>query len=181
MVSLRGTSHESSLTVTTDANGTYEFAHLVPGSYRVNVSPQSGFMLTSLDRGGNDGVDSDFDVFGSSPSIALPAGSSTTNVDAGMVPDSGGVSTIVGRIWYDADADGIQDAGEPGIGGIYLNLCAPNYGCATSSYTDAAGNYRFTGQRPGDYYLTNYTTLTGYALSPRDRGPTTPSTATSTP
>ncbi len=53
-------------------------------------------------------------------------------------------------VWDDLDGDGIQDAGEPGIAGVTVNLCATNAStidCTTQSLftpTDANGNYLFS-------------------------------------
>lgn len=59
-------------------------------------------------------------------------------------------------VWYDTNQDGIQDAGEPGIEGIEVEL----YDDATcsgtlvfSDTTDASGNYLFTDLDPRDYCL----------------------------
>jgi uncharacterized repeat protein (TIGR01451 family) len=53
---------------------------------------------------------------------------------------------IGNRVWNDTDNDGIQDAGETGIGGLTVTLClasAPSTPIATAT-TDANGNYYFS-------------------------------------
>ena len=41
-----------------------------------------------------------------------------TDVDFGYT----GIGSIGDRIWYDLDADGVQDAGEPGLANVTVNL-----------------------------------------------------------
>lgn len=50
---------------------------------------------------------------------------------------------IGNRVWYDADADGIQDAGESGISGVTVSLYSGG-GLVSSTTTNADGEYYFT-------------------------------------
>jgi hypothetical protein len=63
----------------------------------------------------------------------------------------------------------IQDAGEPGVPGVTVNLmdCANNV--LASDVTDANGYYSFTGLEPGDYRI-RVVAPTGYTFSPKDQG-----------
>lgn len=65
-------------------------------------------------------------------------------------------------VWNDLDQNGMRDAGEPGIGGVLLQLFATadtvignaddvSQGTTT---TDGSGSYAFTGLAPGKYYVT---------------------------
>jgi uncharacterized repeat protein (TIGR01451 family) len=65
-------------------------------------------------------------------------------------------------VWYDTDADGIQDVGEPGIGNVvvYLYEDTDNSGTPTindtlvaTRVTGTSGDYLFTGLPAGDYYV----------------------------
>ena len=51
------------------------------------------------------------------------------------------------RVWMDADSDGIQDPGEPGLARVAIRLEARLAGgtLALAAVTDAAGQYVFTG------------------------------------
>ena len=60
-------------------------------------------------------------------------------------------------VWSDADGDGLQDPGEPGIGGVTVDLMGPGpdgiLGTAddvavASTTTAADGSYLFTGVAP---------------------------------
>ena len=75
--------------------------------------------------------------------------------------------------WYDTDQNGIQDAGEPGMQGIAVDLFA-NATCAgravASDTTDASGNYLFIGLQPGIYCLQFYSIPVGWSITLQDQG-----------
>ena len=55
-------------------------------------------------------------------------------------------------VWDDLNANGIQDAGEPGISNATVNLIDPNTGnVIDQTTTNGAGFYQFTELDPGDY------------------------------
>jgi len=51
---------------------------------------------------------------------------------------------IGNRVWRDLDGDGIQDANEPGVPGVTVQLCAPDGSALATAVTDANGNYYFS-------------------------------------
>ena len=51
---------------------------------------------------------------------------------------------IGNRIWRDLDGDGIQDANEPGVSGVTVQLCAPDGSVLATAVTDANGNFYFS-------------------------------------
>ncbi|HKQ74781.1 MAG TPA: SdrD B-like domain-containing protein [Blastocatellia bacterium] len=51
---------------------------------------------------------------------------------------------IGNRIWRDLDADGIQDANEPGVPGVTVQLSAPDGTSLATAVTDANGDYYFS-------------------------------------
>jgi uncharacterized repeat protein (TIGR01451 family)/LPXTG-motif cell wall-anchored protein len=56
---------------------------------------------------------------------------------------------IGNRVWIDTDGDGVQDAGEPPLGGVTVNLYADGGTQAiATAITDAQGTYSFS-NRPG--------------------------------
>jgi hypothetical protein len=80
------------------------------------------------------------------------------------------VSTIGDLVWKDLDGDGLQDAGEPGIGGVAVELHrqGDNTPLATKT-TDSSGLYSFDNLAFGQYYL-KFVKPPGYAFSPKDQG-----------
>ena len=54
-------------------------------------------------------------------------------------------------VWEDLDADGIQDAGEPGIENVTVELKDTDGNVLATTTTDAAGNYLFADLDPGEY------------------------------
>ncbi|NUQ38736.1 MAG: carboxypeptidase regulatory-like domain-containing protein [Caldilineales bacterium] len=57
-------------------------------------------------------------------------------------------------VWNDADGDGVQDAGEPGLAGVTVNLYASNGATwLAAAVTDANGKYLFEGLADGDYVV----------------------------
>ncbi len=64
-------------------------------------------------------------------------------------------------VWEDSDDDGIQDAGEPGIAGVIVELLDANNAVIATTTTDANGNYIFNhanvGAGAGLQANTNYT------------------------
>jgi hypothetical protein len=63
-------------------------------------------------------------------------------------------------VWHDLDADGVQDAGEPGIPNVPVMLSN-----STSTTTDASGAYNFTGL-PAGTYTVSVGTPSGFVPSP---------------
>lgn len=165
----------------TDASGNYVFNNLPAGNYQVGFTAPAGFVFSNKDQGGDDNTDSDVNTsginFGRTDIFALTSGEQRTNTDAGLVADQTR-SSVGDKVWNDLDQDGVQDTGEPGIAGVQVQLytTGPD-GIAgngddvlvTTTVTDAAGNYMFTGVTPGAYYI-KFTTPSGYSLSPQDAG-----------
>ena len=108
--------------VLTDASGNYQFVNVPPGEYRVRFGNSDGttnYTFTLPNQGVDDTIDSDADqTTGKTPSIFLTAGQQLSTVDAGVyVP-----VTIGDRVYYDLNADGIQDVGELGIVGATVEV-----------------------------------------------------------
>jgi Ca2+-binding RTX toxin-like protein len=139
-------------TTVTNATGLYEFTGVLPGSYRVGLTPANNFFLSAQGQGSDPHLDSDINP-GSSRTNAftLKLGDNLTHLDAGLYQ----LASIAGVKFNDRNGDRIQNANETGLAGwtIYLDSNRNGFFDAkeTSTVTDAAGNYRFTGLTPGSY------------------------------
>ncbi len=106
------------------------------------------------------------------------AGASATGVTLPVLSNS--ASTVIVKskvgdyIWFDANANGIQDAGESGINDIEVKLYKADgtLVATTKSANDAdgkAGYYAFDNLHSGDYYI-QITPPSGFHISPKDAG-----------
>ncbi|MBE3136376.1 MAG: PKD domain-containing protein [Thermoplasmata archaeon] len=77
--------------------------------------------------------------------------------------------TLGDFVWNDIDADGIQDAGEPGISGVTVSLYTENGTLIDSTITDRHGVYSFAYFPLGKYYI-EFSVPIGYRFSPKDQG-----------
>jgi uncharacterized surface anchored protein len=151
-------------TTTTDENGEYLFTGLIPGDYRVVFVAPAGYVASPVNVGTDDAVDSD----GTSVDVTLADSESNLTVDLGLYRPA----SIGDFVWQDTNANGVQDAGEPGIEGVTVTVTGPDGFTATTT-TDADGAYSFTGLVPGEYTVT-FTKPDTHNLSPEGAG--TPAT-----
>ncbi len=123
------------------------------------------YAFTAADVGADDSVDSDADpVSGETETIEiLSAGEIHTDVDAGLT------NGIGDRVWEDLDGNGLQDGGEPGVGGVTVNLFDGLGVFQDSTATDGDGRYSFADLDAGTYYLA-FTAPTGFVFTERDQG-----------
>lgn len=59
-------------------------------------------------------------------------------------------------VWFDQNANGCQDEGEPGIEGIFIELYACGGGLVASTTSGEGGYYCFVNLDPGSYFLKFY-------------------------
>ncbi len=154
---------------TTDTDGGYLFSDLAPGTYTVTVDETTlpdGMAQTANPV--NPGAD-----FGNQTNgytITLASGDENLTGDFGYIweqPDNNtGTAAIGDKIWHDADADGVQDPGEPGIGGVTVTIYSDSNGDGTIdpatdspvfAATDQNGNLggTTTTEEDGTYIFTN--------------------------
>ncbi len=125
-------------TVVTDASGAYSLT--VPaGDTIVDIDDSdpdlpSGVVLTG---GSTDPT-----------TVTVPGGGTATD-DTGYVQ----YSTIGDRLWLDLNGDGVQDANEPGLADVVVELTQPD-GSVLTAITGPAGYYNFSGLVPGRYTVT---------------------------
>ena len=152
---------------TTDVNGAYAFADLIPGDYYVHVAAPGGWYVSPQDAAGDDAVDSDIDVStGLAATTTLVSGENDPTWDAGIyLPASLG-----DFVWLDVDGDGVQGgAGETGMPDVVVTLYDADSNALDTTTTDATGFYSFTNLVPGTY-LVGFTRPAGYEYTWNDRG-----------
>jgi hypothetical protein len=155
---------------TTDAYGYYTFPAVSPGTYRVQVTPPAGMSFSPADQGGDDTLDNDVVSGGMTAPFPVAAGQTKLDVDAGLVGSggSGGSGGSVGNyVWLDTDQDGVQDAGESGMGGVTVNLLNGSGAVVASTTTGPSGAYWFGGLGAGTYQV-EFIAPAGATFSPQD-------------
>ena len=144
-------------TDTTETDGSWLVEGLAPGQYRAAfdwTTVPAGMRPTASNQGA-DTSDSDADPTTGRTALTpfLNSGSRDLTLDAGINND-----VLIGDlVWEDLNANGRQDAGEPGIAGVRVTIHDDATGepvpGAPVLTTDENGLYRFTGLRPGNYYV----------------------------
>jgi protocatechuate 3,4-dioxygenase beta subunit len=153
-------------TTTTGADGIYSFDNLRPGEYAVQFDLPPGYSRSPRDAGGDDTTDSDADLTtGRTINTTLLPGENDPSWDAGIFFDA----SLGDRVWLDQNANGIQDAGEPGVANVTVILRDGNGTEITRTTTDTDGNYAFSGLQPGTYQV-EFVPPAGLALTQRDVG-----------
>lgn len=101
----------------TDSNGEYLLSGLVAGTYTVRVDIDD---ISAINVGYGPTDDLDGLATLNSASVTLLGAQDRVDADFGYR-----IGASVGdRVWMDLDGDGVQDSGEPGVGGVrvYLDL-----------------------------------------------------------
>lgn len=136
--------------------GSYTFGNLGEGDYQVRVLAPAGYTVTDQDAGSDD-ADSDAGADGRTAVVPLSPSQRLQSLDIGLVPP--GVGQIGDLAWRDLDNDGLQTAGEPGLGGVTVRLLTTAGTEIASTVTAGPGSplghgfYRFDDVLPGDYKL----------------------------
>lgn len=134
-----------------DQQGIYIFNNVEPGtSYFLAFNPPVGFRFSPANASAADELNSDVDpLTGRTGLISSQAGEQNFALDAGLFQSA----AIGNRVWEDLNANGIQEAEEPGLAGVPVHLFTASGTLVTSTTTDAQGYYRFEDLLPGDYFL----------------------------
>lgn len=154
-------------TTSTDGNGNYSFTNLVPGDYEVLFEAPSGYLFAPKGQGSDPNNDSNANPgTGRTDTINLTSGENDITIDAGLYKPG----VIGDRVWDDSNEDGVQDAGEPGLPGVTVNLYqVGNPTPVATDVTDGNGIYGFDNLAPGQYYV-EVVNPPGYFTSPKGDG-----------
>jgi hypothetical protein len=145
-------------TVPTGPDGKYLFPDLPDGTYTVcfdlsNLdAPYTGFVPTKPNMGGHNGKDSAADPASKcTPPVTVGVGHrSDLNSDLGIVAP---VNRLGDFVWYDTNRNGLQDAGEPGIGYVKVTLKDGTGKVLGTTTTDQNGKYLFDDLPDGTYQV----------------------------
>jgi SdrD B-like domain/Secretion system C-terminal sorting domain len=160
------------LTTVTDVFGNYIFNNLpaAAGStlYQVGFVAPSGYTLVTANVGTDETKDSDANTgTGLTGNYFLFPGQRNLTVDGGLTQNSpAGTARLGDRVWFDANTNGVQDAGETGVAGVTVTLYN-NLGTAiATTTTDANGNYQFSNLAAGDYSVGFSNLPAGFSFTP---------------
>ncbi len=136
-------------TTTTDADGNYEFTGLDAGDYSVRFAADAdGKTFVDQNVGGDDTVDSDVDGSGTTGTISVGVGETSTDNDAGV--EDPGTASLAGRVFCDDNDDSIDNS-EDGVSGVRVVLLTVAGAFVAETTTAADGSYEFTGLNAGEY------------------------------
>lgn len=134
-------------TTATDPNGNYLFQELTFGTYivRVDTSSLPSYVSPNSTYDGPDGGNN------SQSSVTISGGSPHNRAQDFSYPPQAAPGAIGDTVWLDLNGDGDQDANEPGIEGVIVNLTDAD-GNLISTTTDENGNYYFGNLDPDAQY-----------------------------
>jgi protocatechuate 3,4-dioxygenase beta subunit len=134
---------------TTDANGFYCFSNLRPGTYIISEGMTPGYLEGKNTVGNLGGVVVNDQI----DTIPLASAQTGTNYDFGELP----LASLSGHVYYDANNNGIRDAGDVGLGFQGVTLTGTDdqgHAVVIHQQTDPYGFYQFALLRPGTYTIT---------------------------
>jgi hypothetical protein len=128
-------------TKVTSGDGNYSFTNLLAGQYKVQV------VSSTLPAGLTPSFDIDGTATPHTATVQLPGATNLNTVDFGYR----GTTSLGDRVWYDNDADGIQETGETGINGVTVQLLNSGGTVIATTTTSGDGNYSFNDLAAGTY------------------------------
>lgn len=132
------------------------------GLYTIAFTVPAGTFLTNAPTV----LNARFRLYPAKPTIATYFGPA----DAGEVEDYQFVFGVVGdRVWEDMNANGVQDAGEPGVSNVVVELRKPGAVLVQSVTSAADGSYVFSGL-PTNTYSLAFGKPSGMIFTGRDQG-----------
>jgi len=145
-----------SSTTTTAVDGSYSYSNLRPGTYSLSEGSVTNYLPGLAQVGSGATVSGIADNLAASPTFGnLISGINLQNADSASDYNFGEllITALSGVVYNDNNADGNQDAGEPGIAGVTVTLSGnDDLGQPVSQATTTAadGRYSFVNLRPSD-------------------------------
>lgn len=134
-------------------DGYYQFTRLSAGTYWVSVDNAQPSLTGLVPTRATQGIAATDSNLNPSMVVLPDSSSQDETIDFGFTPP--GTSAIGDFVWQDTNANGLQDAGEPGLSGLTVNLCL-DQACTSiiaTTTTDQNGNYHFSGLFAGIYFV----------------------------
>ncbi|MGG9972476.1 SdrD B-like domain-containing protein [Ferruginibacter sp. SUN002] len=149
----------------TDNNGHYQFTDVPVGTYTLGVSAPIGFNASPKDASADDAKDSDFDptTFKTEP-FNVTYGTTNLTFDGGFFAAPLNLASVGDKVWNDLNGNSLQDANEPGVQGVKVELFTSAGVLVATTTTDAFGYYIFSSLAPGAYYVKFSDIPAGYAV-----------------
>jgi LPXTG-motif cell wall-anchored protein len=141
-----GTADDVTFATSTAPDGSYSFVGLPDGTYLPVIDPAT--LPTGLDLE---------TLAPAAPVTIDPVTPTVSGLDFAYT----GTGEISGVLWFDVDGDGVQDPGEPVLGGVGLELVWAGFDGIPGTADDVIypatttpdGSYMFANLPPGDYDL----------------------------
>ena len=130
-VNLLNGSNQVIAAATTDSTGAYSFAGVGPGTDRIAVVQQAGYLPSTA----------------ASYPVSPSSGLNVPGFDFGEFL----AVTLGGMVFDDLNADGVPDPGETGLAGWTVDLLNGSSQLVGIVTSDSSGDYTFTGVAPGSY------------------------------
>lgn len=161
-------------TTLTDANGYYLFTDVTPATYKIGFSLPPGTVFTGNSGGlsvanNSDAITTSGSDFGKTSSFTLNQGDHLRYIDAGIEIQSTTKASLGDYVWFDNNRNGIQDAGEPGVGGVTVNLKNSGGTVIATTSTDMYGYYIFNNLTPGSYSV-QFSAPSGMQITGKNQG-----------
>ena len=135
----------------TNYQGEAVLRDLSPGTYRVRVTLPNNLVIGPMGQKINTFYNcfyANADNTGISDSFTLAAKESV-GMGIGLVR----TGSLTGKVWYDANFNGLWDAGEGGLTQAVVTLYSSALGLTRTAYPNEQGDYAFQSLQSGEYQL----------------------------
>lgn len=157
----------------TGEDGTFAFERVKPGTYTLRIDPPEPYVFSDAGQDSPLSLLEVRDGHGYSTSFELLGGAQAEGISYGAFKQG----CVTGRIWDDADYDGVMDEEEAGLRYASVALLDAQGAQVAAAQTGGSGEYTFGSLTPGQYALSVtvpqgyvYTAEGGDSRAPRQDG-----------